>query len=496
LLTRLKISGFKNLVEVDLRFGPLTCIAGPNGVGKSNLFDAIGFISDLADMPFVEAARNVRGGEELRSLFTNAENGRIDLIVEMVIPAKGQDDFGQPSEASATLLEYSLGLVLEKLEEDRAVSRIRLEHESLRYIPKAEAENRFTFPHERAWRDSVVRASARRTSFIETETATARGKVIRLQSDRMQVPGKSNRGGGKATAFAADSLPRTVLSSAQNSEETRTAVLVRTEMRSWRNMQLEPTSLRQYDNFDGESSLDASGRHIPATLARLAARDTRKPPPVYTDLANTLTSLVENVSRVRVERDEARRALRFMMRDRSGLELPASSLSDGTMRFVALAILQLDPSERGLVCLEEPENGIHPQRIRSMVDLLYSIACDASFAVSDENPLRQVVFSTHSTEVVKHVDFDDAVFAVPRSYLLSGKRKQGVVFLGLSGSWRNQVLGEAVSRGDAISYLRAIPVSHSKGADRSVAWKYRGQLQLEFDEVKAVAEPSSKTKSK
>ena len=34
MLTRLKITGFKNLVDVDVRFGPFTCIAGVNGVGN------------------------------------------------------------------------------------------------------------------------------------------------------------------------------------------------------------------------------------------------------------------------------------------------------------------------------------------------------------------------------------------------------------------------------------------------------------------------------
>ncbi len=39
MLTGLKVSGFKNLMDVDIRFSPFTCIAGANGVGKSNLFD-------------------------------------------------------------------------------------------------------------------------------------------------------------------------------------------------------------------------------------------------------------------------------------------------------------------------------------------------------------------------------------------------------------------------------------------------------------------------
>jgi AAA15 family ATPase/GTPase len=43
MLVRLRVTGFKNLADVDIPFGPFTCIAGPNAAGKSNLFDAIIF---------------------------------------------------------------------------------------------------------------------------------------------------------------------------------------------------------------------------------------------------------------------------------------------------------------------------------------------------------------------------------------------------------------------------------------------------------------------
>src|SRR5581483_10411031 len=117
MLTRLKVSGFKNLVDVDVSFGPFTCIAGPNGVGKSNLFDAIRFLSALADHPFLEAARSVRDEHgrtgDVRSLFHRVGDEydrRMTLEAEMIIPAEGTDDLGQVAKASITFLRYTVEL--------------------------------------------------------------------------------------------------------------------------------------------------------------------------------------------------------------------------------------------------------------------------------------------------------------------------------------------------------------------------------------------------
>ena len=50
------LPGFTNLLDVDVRFGPFTCILGLNGFGKSNLFEAIHFFSLLADRLPMDAA--------------------------------------------------------------------------------------------------------------------------------------------------------------------------------------------------------------------------------------------------------------------------------------------------------------------------------------------------------------------------------------------------------------------------------------------------------
>ena len=101
MLTRLRVSGFKSLVEVDVRFGPFTCIAGPNAAGKSNLFDAIAFLRALADRPLLEAALAVRGESEPandpRSIFHRAGEEYVremSFQAEMIIPPEGVDDLG------------------------------------------------------------------------------------------------------------------------------------------------------------------------------------------------------------------------------------------------------------------------------------------------------------------------------------------------------------------------------------------------------------------
>ena len=48
MLTRLEVDGFKNLLGLHVDLGPFTCIAGVNGAGKSNIFDAIQFLSLLS----------------------------------------------------------------------------------------------------------------------------------------------------------------------------------------------------------------------------------------------------------------------------------------------------------------------------------------------------------------------------------------------------------------------------------------------------------------
>jgi len=469
-LTRLRVAGFKNLVDVDVRFGPFTCIAGANGVGKSNLFDAIKFLSALADYQLLDAAMSVRdeGSRtgDVRSLFHRVGDGydeRMEFEAEMIVPAEGYDDLGQLAKAKTTFLRYELSLGYRKGDSASSVGGIQIVTEDLSYIKRGETQRHLVFKNDpKTWRRTAVMGYRMKPS---TTTEMDKGEpVIKIHQD-----GGSS---GKPRSLLATNLPRTALSAA-NAAESPTATLARREMQSWRLLQLEPSALRQPDPFAAPAKLAQDGSHLASTLHHLArsafrreqtgpdqpvggnnSSEDRAALRVYSQVANRLSELIDDVHEVAVDRDERRELLTLMVTGADGTRHPARALSDGTLRFLALAVLLQDPDARGVICLEEPENGIHPERIPAMLSLLQDIVTDTRAPVGDDNPLRQIIINTHAPAVVAQVPDDSLLFAELREIVRDGERFKGLSFASLPGTWRADVAGaRAVPRGKLLAYL-------------------------------------------
>ncbi len=458
MLTRLKVKGFKNLADVDVRFGAFTCIAGSNGVGKSNLFDAIRFLSDLADHSLIQSATSVRDEtSDVRSIFrkyTDKKTVEVNYLdemsfeAEMIIPQKGVDDLGQEAKAAATFLQYSLKLAYRKDNGFSTLGGLEIIHEELKRVRHSKIDEVLPFPHTNKWRKSVIEGG-KSEPFIQLEDDGG-NRIIALHQG-----GKS---GGRPIRRIAKTLPRTVLSSA-TSAENPTVVLARNEMRSWRLLQLEPSSLRKPDNFNvlnAPVKLGEDGSHLPATLYHLKQREKNgttsaknKVADTYGMVAAKLSQLIEDVYSVEIDRDDQRQLLTLQVKDRNQIPYPARDLSDGTLRFLALTVIELDPTTQGVMCLEEPENGIHPARIPAMLELLEGIAVDVNSESGEDNPLRQVIVNTHSPAVVQQVNDD--------SLLVAELREKEVRFGCLPDTWRASVSNvPTVSKGKLLAYLNPV----------------------------------------
>ncbi len=487
MLTRLRVKGFKNLADVDVAFGPFTCVAGANGVGKSNLFDAITFLSAISHLPLIDAARCVRDeknrSNEVRSLFFMAGDETVDemtFIAEMLIPAEGIDELGQPAQASITFLQYKLVLGYETDPELQQVERLIVREEELQHIRVDDARKRVAFEHSPAWRKSVVKGR-RSSPFISTAYEPG-ATIVNLHQEGER---------GRSRQLQAAKLPRTACSST-TATESPTAFLAKCEMQSWRLLQLEPTALRNPDPFNAPTHLGADGSHMAATLNHLAGTrgngrngDTDSAA-LLARLANRLSELVEDVQSVSVDHDTQRGLFVLQVVDRNQTPHPARALSDGTLRFLALSILELDTSAHGLLCFEEPENGIHPERIPSMLRLLKDLATDTEDKVGQDNPLRQVIVNTHSPAVVGLVEDADLLVAEPCEVSVNDRRCRAVKFSWLEGTWRHTAspAERTLSRGLLKSYLNPLAVAESMGNDsdedsrRPRLVKNRSDLQL------------------
>ena len=478
MLTRLQVSGFKNLVDVDLRLGSFTCVVGPNGAGKSNLFDAIRFLSALANHTLMEAAISVRDQHSrtahVRDLFHHVGPhyaDRMTFVAEMVVPGEAIDDLGQEARASITFLRYSLELAYRESNDSLARGALEIVKEELVHVAQRDAPRHLPFPHSaKDWRKSVVWGRRTAHYFISTE-GEGENRVIKLHQD-----GGSS---GRPLRRPAANLPRTVLSVA-NAAESPTVLVARREMESWQLVQLEPSAMRRPDEFVSPTHLGTDGRHLAATLYHLArnsgqeGRDSNRQPSVaglqtipqngegeriYSHIANRLRDLIDDVHGIHVDLDEKRELMTLYVKDRDGTPHPARALSDGTLRFLALSVLESDPTMQGVLCLEEPENGIHPARVPAVIELLNDIAVDTQESVGDDNPLRQVIVNTHSPVVFQQVPDDSVVFVKETADVdKTGRRFKRARFLCLSETWRAKESEQSdhAARGDLLAYLNPV----------------------------------------
>ena len=69
--------------------------------------------------------------------------------------------------------------------------------------------------------------------------------------------------------------------------------------------------------------------------------------------------------------------------------IPATRISDGTLRFIAMLALLLSPEPPPLVCIEEPELGLHPDAVALMAEVL-----------AEASERMQLVVTTHSDALV------------------------------------------------------------------------------------------------
>ncbi len=151
------------------------------------------------------------------------------------------------------------------------------------------------------------------------------------------------------------------------------------------------------------------GRGLPDLIAGYKFQESKKR--TYEKIMDDMRNLLPNLTSIIVTQAQTQqRGLAMAFAGQRG-STPAIDLSDGTMLTLGLLSLIHGPSHPFLLCIEEPETGLNPRRLRWLFDRFIDLA----YPRGDEPP-TQVIFSTHSPWLVDLFgDMQDSVLLVEQS---------------------------------------------------------------------------------
>lgn len=114
----------------------------------------------------------------------------------------------------------------------------------------------------------------------------------------------------------------------------------------------------------------------------------------------------------------------------------ASSLSDGTLRFICLCVLLLQPDLPPLILIDEPELGLHPAAITVLANMLESAATKTQVIVATQSVTLVNQFSPENVWTVDRID-GQSVF----TQLNNADRTEWLENYALGELWEKNLLG-------------------------------------------------------
>ncbi|MER7129989.1 AAA family ATPase [Streptosporangium saharense] len=222
---------------------------------------------------------------------------------------------------------------------------------------------------------------------VETLVTPEPGALLPVRFDAgAEMVLKIPRSSGVVVSHVASQLPEELLELMVEDPDPE-ATPGRT-VSAWRRYAPAPQAMRRRWSAEDRGPLATDGRNLAAVLGRMAG--TAALADLMADLAGIVPEVVTLVPRT--ERDDCS----FEVVVEGQGSVPASLLSDGTLRILGLLAALYDPEHPGTLLVEEIENGVHPTRLGELLRRIRQRITQPGGA----EPFRQVILTTHSPVVV------------------------------------------------------------------------------------------------
>jgi predicted ATPase len=149
------------------------------------------------------------------------------------------------------------------------------------------------------------------------------------------------------------------------------------------------------NNIPSTGGMDKTGQGIVDALADILLSNRKS----FDELEERLTRLVPNIQRISLLRRDDRTFLLELIDRYSEHHIPASDISDGTLRILAFLTALYQENTPSIICFEEIENGVHPWLLHKMMELLQIISTEGITGKA-----VQVLITTHSPVLLNYVE--------------------------------------------------------------------------------------------
>jgi predicted ATPase len=381
MITLIEAKNFLALRYIRQPLRRFEVLTGPNAAGKTTFLDVLSFLSDLVRSGPEAAIKNRT--DVFSDLVCGHLGSEFELAIEASIPSEKRQLLAR-KEFDTIRYEVRIGTDADSGQLGIAEERAILATQSRLESPEDLGE---LFPRE-------IVAPA---SIFLAPPSSKRKVVLRKNpegSDNFYPEALPNRGGGWLRPFKFGPQKPALA----NIPDDGTRFPVTLWLRDFiandvQRLVLDSLVMRKASPPGQSKGFKLDGSNLPWVIKSLIEAS---PDSFNQWIAHVQTALPDLETIRIVERPEDRHAY-LVIKYLGGLEVPSWTVSDGTLRLLALTLPPYLPELRGVFLIEEPENGIHPKAVEAVIQSLSSVYH------------AQVLIATHSPIILSSVDLEDVL---------------------------------------------------------------------------------------
>lgn len=366
MIRRVYVKGYKSLGEVDLNLDRLTVIIGPNASGKSNLFDALNLLKNILTSRSIDDAFKDHRGDPIEA-FDISQKGIVGLLEEEETRFTIEVDVELDPKAIESA-EYSIQVQKPSQATKKSVVERYLRYRIEVAITPKTGILRVIDERLEALilsKDGKFYPNKKRSPFIEK----VKDRLV-LRKEGQSRPMEYEVGLNYAIASQPVYAPH-----------YPHLVAFREEVMRWQFYYFEPSKMREESPVKSVRSLSPSGEDLAAFYYTLK----RENPGQFDNLRKVLNVLIPDINDINPELTEEGK-IRLRIRERN-VEFSAKVISEGTLRLLGILAICSPTNPATVIAFEEPENGVHPRRLKVIADLLKNASQNKQIIINTHSPI-------------------------------------------------------------------------------------------------------------